>query len=162
MLLVGLDPGVETGLAKWDSSTHKLLSVESLSIVDAMAEFEALHTIHTEEGQCCFVVVMEDARKHQVPAKFQKHKSHKYLQGIGSVKRDCGMWEQWFTRQRIPFVTRRPSSRITKWPADKFQAATGWTGRTNNHGRDAAMLVVGMNNAMAAGLWREGWAKVQP
>jgi len=32
---------------------------------------------------------------------------------------------------------------MTKLTADQFKRITGWHGRTNEHGRDAAMLVFG-------------------
>jgi hypothetical protein len=36
-----------------------------------------------------------------------------------------------------------PKNNTTKISAEYFKAVTKWTARTNEHGRDAAMLVVG-------------------
>ncbi|KZS22227.1 hypothetical protein BMY_0045 [Wohlfahrtiimonas chitiniclastica] len=36
-----------------------------------------------------------------------------------------------------------PKSNAKKLDAERFNQLTGWIGQTNNHGRDAAMLVWG-------------------
>ena len=36
MLVVGIDPGVRTGLAVWDTSSRQLLDVRCTGIIDAM------------------------------------------------------------------------------------------------------------------------------
>ena len=41
----------------------------------------------------------------------------------------------------VPYKAIAPAQNRTKVPADKFKALTGWQGRTNEHARDAAMLV---------------------
>lgn len=98
------------------------------------------------------VVVWEDCRNHRVFGAAQRNAGA--LQGVGSVKRDCGIWEEFLTDARIPYITRAPSRRRTKFTRDQFQAATGWTERSNNHGRDAAMLVAGVTDTMAQALQR--------
>ena len=40
-LIVGIDPGVHTGLAIWASSEQRLVEVKSCGIVEAMAQLEA-------------------------------------------------------------------------------------------------------------------------
>lgn len=63
--------------------------------------------------------------------------------GAGSVRRDCDIWEEYCTARRIPFEAVAPRPGATKWDADYFARVTGWTGRTSNHARDAALLVFG-------------------
>jgi hypothetical protein len=65
------------------------------------------------------------------------------LQGAGSVKRDCNIWEEFLTEKRIPFEAVAPKHNVTKLRADAFRNITRWEGRTNEHERDAAMLVYG-------------------
>jgi hypothetical protein len=36
-----------------------------------------------------------------------------------------------------------PKAGATKWDADTFRRLTGYSGRTSNHARDAALLVWG-------------------
>ncbi len=44
----------------------------------------------------------------------------------------------------IKYVAQPPRAGATKWTADTFRRITGYTGRTSNHARDAALLVYGM------------------
>lgn len=62
-------------------------------------------------------------------------------QGVGSVKRDAQIWEDWCTEQGLNFKMIHPAANATKKKAEDFTRMTGWTGRTNEHARDAAMLV---------------------
>lgn len=144
MLLVGLDPGTETGVAQWSTAGKVLGMVESMAIHRAMALVYGLPQRAAGE----LLVIFEDARQHRiyVPA---HQRNDAALQGVGSVKRDCAIWEDFLTDHSIPFITRKPSSRRTKRTTEEFRAITGWTARTNNHGRDAAMLIAGVNESMA-------------
>jgi hypothetical protein len=59
------------------------------------------------------------------------------------VKRDCQIWEDYLTDLRIPFEMVAPKNNATKLTAEQFRRITGYEGKTNEHGRDAAMLVYG-------------------
>ena len=63
--------------------------------------------------------------------------------GAGSVKRDCQIWEDFLRAHGIKYEMVAPHQGATKWTADTFARITGYTGRTSNHGRDAAVLVFG-------------------
>lgn len=144
MVVIGIDPGVTTGIASWCTITKRLGMVESRKLHEMLLSFRD----YKPE-----LVIFEDCRQHRMYGPGQRNDAA--LQGVGSVKRDCGIWDEFLTDQRIPFVTRTPSRRRTKFSAEQFQAATGWTERSNNHGRDAAMLVAGLNEAMAQAMVRE-------
>jgi hypothetical protein len=62
-------------------------------------------------------------------------------QGVGSVKRDAQIWEDWCKEQGFKFLMIHPAANATKKKATDFKRMTGWVGRTNEHARDAAMLV---------------------
>ena len=147
MILIGVDPGVNTGLAVWDTWLKKLTEVSSLTILDAI---EHVKELYITEGSRVFVIV-EDARKRKGfygRADSAQAKSGAGIrEGVGSVKRDCSIWEEFLTRERIPFEMRYP--RNTKEDAAAFQRLTGWAGRTNEHSRDAGLIVFGMNEAIA-------------
>ena len=66
------------------------------------------------------------------------------LQGAGSIKRDCLLWETWLQSRGVPYKAIKPAAGATKWDAAKFQRITGWTKRTNEHARDAALLCFGV------------------
>lgn len=142
-IIVGIDPGVTTGVAMWYADERRLVRVDSMMIHQAMRYI-------TDERARLYddlLVVFEDCRQHRVFGKGQRNDAA--LQGVGSVKRDCGIWDDFLTDNGIPFITRTPSRRRTKFTAEQFQSATGWTGRSNNHGRDAAMLVAGIPETQA-------------
>lgn len=143
MILVGIDPGVETGFALWKTSPAELLSVESWSILNAM---KLLANMRAEVG----LVIVEDARKRKWYGHMDREQS-KYgagvREGVGSVKRDCAIWEEYLQGLGLPFEMRYPSG--TKLKSEPFARLTGFAGRTNEHGRDAAMIVFGMNESIA-------------
>ena len=130
---IGIDPGVNTGLAVWDMKARDLLKVCSLSIVEAMDE------IDTIRRSAEIIVRFEDARLRT----WFGSKGKESLQGAGSIKRDCQIWESWLLSRGIPYKAVKPAKGATKWDAGYFRKVTGWSQRTNEHARDAALLVWG-------------------
>lgn len=134
MICIGIDPGTHTGVAVWDSREGKFLSLETLPIHRAMRKVMEWNYNHPVQ------VVFEDARQRtwfghgNVAAK---------AQGAGSVKRDCSIWEDFCKDYEIPFQAKPPVKGATKVTSEYFKMISGWTGRTSEHSRDAAMLVIG-------------------
>lgn len=131
--VVGIDPGVHTGVAVWDRDAQQLLRVDCMSIIDAMDLLEVLRR------EARLEVRIEDARLRTWFA----NKGREALQGAGSIKRDCAVWESWLKARKVAYRAVKPMSGATKLTAQQFSRLTGWSGRTNEHGRDAAMLVFG-------------------
>lgn len=150
MITIGIDPGVTTGIAVWDCEQRKLTHVKSMSILEAMKQVREAFAFH---GSDCFVIV-EDARKRKVYnfADARAERGPGVREGVGSIKRDSSIWEEFLTAEKIPHLLRSP--RITKIDAKRFELQTGWDRITNQHGRDAAMIVFGLNLPMAHGLRR--------
>ena len=138
MILIGIDPGVKTGVAMW-STKNKTLKLESRLIHQCILDFRAMMFYPD-------LVFIEDARKRK---HFDEDVSYK-AQGAGSVKRDCKIWEDFLTDMKIPFILRHP--RNTKIDAPTFKTMTGYQGVTNQHTRDAAMLVFGIGENQAKAL----------
>ena len=69
--------------------------------------------------------------------------SRKRLQGVGSVKRDASIWEGFLSDLGVWFEMVAPKRNVTKISHESFVNITKWKGRTNEHKRDAAMLVFG-------------------
>jgi hypothetical protein len=132
LITVGIDPGVKTGFAT--ASGGKLLRVESMRIDQAMAEVAALHN-----AGALRMVVYEDARRRGGAGK----RSAKRAQGAGSIKRDCRIWADYLAAIGCPVLSLAPQRGLTKWKTKDFAASTGWARRTNEHGRDAALLING-------------------
>ena len=134
-ILIGIDTGVHTGFAvAFDHGEGGVLQkVQSLSITQAMQsvlEYEDEHDLKD------IMLYIEDARK-----RTWFTGGREKAQGVGSVKRDAQIWEDWCKEKGINFKLIHPATNATKKKVEDFTRMTGWTGRTNEHGRDAAMLV---------------------
>lgn len=139
---IGIDTGVHTGLAVWDAQAGVLTEVTCLPIHAALLRVRELADRFGMNGYGV-AVVFEDARLRKWYGRHTAEKDRAMLQGAGSVKRDSAIWEDALRDWGIPFVAKAPKDNITKLSAQAFAKITGWTLRTNEHGRDAAMLVFG-------------------
>ncbi|MBP8005330.1 MAG: hypothetical protein KAZ18_00265 [Acinetobacter sp.] len=139
MIRVGIDCGVKTGFAV--ANTGVLQRVETLTITKAMEAVKELHTQHPD-----LIVRIEDARKRtwfgSTDAR-QAKSGAGVREGVGSVKRDCSIWEQFCIEHGIKFDLVHPAANVTKTKDTYFKKITGWTGKTSEHSRDAAMLIFG-------------------
>jgi hypothetical protein len=133
--IIGIDPGVNTGMAILDAENSALIHIKTVGIITAMASV----INHSMVGKGVFVR-FEDARLRTWFGKAGRGQ----LQGAGSIKRDCQIWEEFLTYHNIPFEAVAPKNNRTKVDAAEFKKLTGWQGKTNEHGRDAAMLVFGL------------------
>ncbi len=154
MILIGIDPGAVTGLGAWDAAAQKLLAVHSCTAQFLAQDWLIQQRMDAQDAGHTLLVVLEDARKSRMGKGGATYGQTNRLQGVGAVKRDSKVWAQFLTHHGIPFVAMPPRRSLTKWPAAHFRTVTGWTERTNNHGRDAACLVYGINAPMASGLLR--------
>ena len=134
MICIGIDPGTRTGMAVWDSKERKFLSLETLPIHSAMVEVMNLRIGRDIQ------VVFEDARQRKW---YGKGNTNAKLQGAGSVKRDCSIWEDFCKDYGIPFRAIPPVKGATKITPEYFKMVSHYQGRTSEHSRDAAMLVIG-------------------
>lgn len=132
---IGIDAGVNTGVGVVENGVLK--SVSSMTITQAL--FYVLSVKHKAP-----VLYIEDARKRKYFKKMDEQEE-KYgsgaREGVGSVKRDCQIWEQFCIEHGLEYKLVSPAANTTKTTAKFFKAVTGWQGRTNNHARDATMLV---------------------
>lgn len=141
---IGIDPGVKTGLAVWDVMAMHFERIESMSIVRAMREVAAIKAAR-RDGE--LFVMFEDARKRKVfNAADDRSKKPGVREGVGSVKRDSAIWEEFLLDLGVPYKARAPMA--TKWSADQFRRTTKWERQTSEHARDAGMIVYGLNAPM--------------
>lgn len=130
-ILIGIDPGVNTGFAA--AINGELVEVKCLKIDECFEQIIKMRALMTDD----ITVHVEDARKRGCDSKTSAVKA----QGAGSVKRDCKIWEDFLKRKGFDFVLVPPQQNNTKLTADQFKKITKWQGRTNEHARDAAMLI---------------------
>lgn len=128
---IGIDTGVNTGFAVWNKQEKKFEVVTTMLIHQAMKEVEALHEKNT------IFVRVEDARKR----KWFGAAGREQLQGAGSIKRDAKIWEDFLSDIGVNHEMVAPAKNRTKLDAEMFKKYTGWENPTNEHSRDAAMLV---------------------
>lgn len=139
-LLIGIDPGTKTGFAVWDRTINAFTEVKRFPIHAALLRVKEIANRYPDGA---VAVVFEDARLRKWYGTHTAKKDRAKLQGAGSVKRDSKIWEDALRDWNIPFAKVAPKDNITKMDAEPFRRLTGYTGRTNEHGRDAAMLVYG-------------------
>lgn len=138
MIYIGIDTGVHTGLAIYDSEKKVLSEVKTVKIHEAMLLVGTM-----KENGYKIRVRFEDARKRTWFGTHSAREDRARLQGAGSVKRDCQIWEDYLKEIDVDFEMVAPKYNATKMSAESFKRLTGFQGRTNEHGRDAAMLVYG-------------------
>lgn len=135
-IFVGIDPGVHTGLAIWDTNEKKFVRVETYSAVVAMEMVRRWNLMYDVR------LVIEDARQRKwIPQEQNISQFKGRAMGAGSIKRDSQLWEEFCDYWGIPLEKVPPRKGLTKWDAETFARITGWKGRTSNHARDAALLV---------------------
>ena len=140
MIWIGIDTGVHTGLAIWDGIGRRFLSIELLKIHRAMDVVEALAKANPGEVRAR----VEDARQRKwIPNMGSIRNEIGRAKGAGSVERDCSIWADFLADIGIPCEMVAPRYNVTKLRQEAFSKLTGWSQRTNEHERDAAMLVFG-------------------
>lgn len=145
-LFAGIDPGVNTGLAVWDTEKRMFRMVATCSILQAMFCIRLVR----EQFEQPVHIIFEDARQRRyIPREKNISEYRGKMMGAGSVKRDCSIWEEFAKHHVLPLVLVAPRAGMTKWDAGYFARVTGWQGRTSDHARDAAMLVYGRKNNQA-------------
>lgn len=127
---IGLDIGVNTGIAVYNEGTKKLEVVQTLDIDDS---YEIIKRYCSEYR---ITVYLEDVTK--------IGGSHAMAQGAGSIKRDYGIWIKRFNKLGISYISTRPKhnrSLLFKCTDEFFRVQTGWDKRTSQHARDAVALI---------------------
>lgn len=146
MILIGIDTGVKTGYAH--SIDGVLQSVSTESILSAQ---DKAHKAF-EEAQLSgieFVVCIEDVRKRTwIDRSIGKER----MKGVGSVTRDCSIWQEFCERYNIPHLLIAPANIATKRSAKDFKMITGWQGRTSEHARDAGMMIYKYHRLITKGV----------
>lgn len=122
-------------MAIWDISEKKLIKMQTSTILATqMIILELL-----KDGQEFFLII-EDARQRKY---FKGVDMDAQAQGAGSIKRDCSIWEEFCDMHDLEYQMKPP--RNTKIDKRMFDQFAKYEGRSGEHARDAAMLVLGIN-----------------
>lgn len=133
LTLVGVDTGVKTGFAVMENGELQDVSTETILTAQARV-LELLDCVGPDE----LLVCIEDVRKRKWVG---PRAGRERLQGIGSVKRDCSIWQEFCEHHNIKHLLIPPANIPTKLSAKRFKELTGWTKRTSEHSRDAGMMI---------------------
>ena len=128
--VIGIDPGVNTGMA----ATFDGILVEVYTASFTKAQADILELVNRGNA---LELVIEDPRGQYVP--FHQREPQR-IKGVGSVERDAKLWIEFAEFYGIKYRTVKPG-KYRKIDAKTFKAWTGWTGRTSEHARAAAMMV---------------------
>lgn len=133
--ILGLDPGVKTGLAIWDRVEKKFHTLVTVDILEAVELLKRSKEAWPDE----LFVRIEDPNQR----KWFGKTGREVLQGAGSVKRDFKIIRDYLEKNGIPYHAFAPKDSRTKLDVKQFGKITGCTVRTSQHARDAAMSVYG-------------------
>lgn len=123
MTVRGIDPGVDTGVAEYRNG--------KLTALFTVRPWKHLDGWLTPENSD--FVAFEDSRQMGM---FRKLGARQ----VGEIDAWCRMIEAICKERGVEYVAVSPKQKGKKVNAEMFREITGWTGRTNQHERDAAMV----------------------
>ena len=156
-IYLGIDPGKNTGFAVWmrKPKTQWFTEITTTDFHGAIEKIQEFQLVIAPQQDMRLVVVIEAANLNKSvhpsllnmitgTADEKLRRVLKIAQDVGGIRRECELLIGWCERQKITTIAAKPTAQsLTKLDAEKFNRLTGWTQRTNEHSRDAAMLVWG-------------------
>lgn len=136
--ILGLDPGVQTGIA--------VLVGGTLTFLDTCHPLDIQkHLIAHRPDR----VVFEDSRltSHLFTTNKKQAVAKSMARKVGQVDMVCGMIVEACDRLAIPAHGISPKGKGAKLNAAQFKAVTGWEGSSNQHERDSCMVAWSYRNA---------------
>ena len=131
MRVLGIDPGASTGIATFEAGV--------LAALETIAPYQIERTLRERMPAR---VVFEDSRlqSHTWTRAKTVAASAKMARNVGQIDAWCGLIASICEELGIPAHGVSPASKGTKVDAGRFARITGWSGSTNEHNRDAAMV----------------------
>lgn len=131
MIILGIDPGANTGVATYHGG--KLTSLQTIQPHRIPEIIRA-----TGVGR----VVFEDSRliSHMFTTVKSRPAALKMARNVGEIDAWCRLITATCEDIGIPAHGISPKSKGAKLDAKQFATATGWTARSNEHERDGAMV----------------------
>jgi hypothetical protein len=132
MLVMGIDPGKHTGIAICDGGyLANLYETDFWGAIDSIGCFP----------DAVVVIELPDTKHVWHDGARTKASIQRTGVNVGSALREAELLIQYLVRIERQHIVQKPHGKMT---ADQFKRLTGWNGRTNQHMRDAAMLVFGL------------------
>jgi hypothetical protein len=137
---IGIDP--DKGIAVWDVRARRLLRVSTTTFWDII---EILRQAQMWDGGVEVHIEAPYMNKPTWITSASRYTQDKVSQNVGANKMKALLLVEFCRRMNIVCFERKPTAKsFTKMSAEQFAKITGWTDRTSDHGRDAAMLVFGI------------------
>lgn len=132
-MIIGMDPGVETGVATYHSGV--LVELQTIEPHELERFLRATHASR---------VVFEDSRLSgrlwNARKKVALGAALASARSVGEIDGWCRLITQYCAELGIPAQGISPSAKGAKLDAAAFASITGWAKRCNQHERDAAMV----------------------
>lgn len=128
-MIIGIDPGANTGKATFvDGKLTGLQTIQPHQI--------AIHVKGAER------VIFEDSRliSHVYTTTKSRAAALKMARNVGEIDAWCKLIVSVCEDLGIPVHGISPNGKGAKLTSDAFAARTGWSGKSNQHERDAAMV----------------------
>ncbi len=143
---IGIDGGVNTGFAVWNSTTKRFRELDTYSFWEAIDRID--HYINElRDNKILLEVVIEDVTQNKPTFNRGAHNQsvyNKMSQNVGANKRDCTLISEYCELNEVPIHKIRPTkASLTKLDSETFKKITGYEGRSSSHARDAGCLVFG-------------------
>ncbi len=130
--IIGIDPGVKTGIAVWDRSKKYLTKMATLDIDKAWQLVQDYYS----KDRSIILIENPNLRTYYGKNPFQK------MQGAGSIKRDWSVWQKRLKDAGMDYIPVAPQDFQS---IDNHEVFCKWVNqhfsRTSVHSRDAAMMV---------------------
>jgi hypothetical protein len=128
--ILGVDPGAHTGIAVFkDGALWKLETIEPHQIADYIKAAKPVRVIFEDSRLTSFMFTQVKSRPAALKMARNVGEIDAWSRVITSVCAELG----------IACHGISPASKGAKLSAETFTRATGWTGASNQHTRDAAM-----------------------
>jgi len=139
-IMIGIDPGVNTGFAVWNTVNKEFDELMTVDVFDCMKELQLWQGLTRNSLR----VYIENPNLNR-PTFVRKGQSiramQKISQNVGSNKRDAQLLIDFCKKQGIDCQPVRPVRK--KLCHSDFVRITKYQKRVSQHARDAAMLVWG-------------------
>ena len=150
-MVVGIDPGQKCGIAVYEDgemrelftvAPHELLGTLRLRLVAVMKREKA--NVGANNHSPLMAVIYEDSRLQSflwnARGKHQLGVALKAARNVGMVDAICAQIAGWCEDEGVRYYGVSPKDKGAKLDAEAFKNITGWTARSNQHERDAALV----------------------
>lgn len=134
---IGIDPGIKSGWASWDCIDKEFKVVKTMKLWEI---FRALGSpFHFDDT----MVYIENPNTFIPFKNVPREEIDARKQGAGACKQTFKHIIEFLEDHNIPYQTTRLQGGLKKKSAQWFREQTKWEERTDEHGRDAALIVWG-------------------